>query len=560
MTRTCSISRSENHLGKRSQHRPSQFEISISFEVQNNFVFKKKSSDHSIVYITLDNKKGVSGSERETIDEELTLDPEIQREIVQAMKKTYATNKSEVNKWTESQATIKDILAKHTAAKKRRTKEEIKIITAKLDLLNTRHATKGATDSSTCSKLERTYQKQLYELQHPEVLREPSIQEARSMYEKSEVCSKAMFSTYKSRANQQWINSIKKANWEEGKEPIFNGATQTVSEVGGEFVKLYKIIFAEKEISGEEWLLEGLKEHRIVKASRRMLDEPFTKDEVARVMENLPVGKQAGPNRVPGGLFKRMVTVFAEPFADMINEASRTGTLPKHFLEGDISMLYKKGDREDPRNYRPITLLNSDYKIYTRVLAHRMAKVVHEFVAECQKGFVPDTFIAEATMLTRLIEGYTNEDGADREGIMLFLDMEKAFDRVSYAFTLRGLESLGFGKKIRKWVGMMYNTNNAPKRIMYVNGYYSDWFTIKKRSGTGLPTFPAAIFSGRASVEVRYLLREKAEGNTSRNEELQTVTIRGRHCYLPEEYQGTEVRKQGHREVVPGYRNARKYD
>ena len=82
------------------------------------------------------------------------------------------------------------------------------------------------------------------------------------MYEKSEVCSKAMFSTYKNRANQQWINSIKKANWEEGKEPIFNGATQTVSEVGlgGEFVKLYKIIFAEKEISGEEWLLEGLKD------------------------------------------------------------------------------------------------------------------------------------------------------------------------------------------------------------------------------------------------------------------------------------------------------------
>ena len=67
------------------------------------------------------------------------------------------------------------------------------------------------------------------------------------MYEKSEICSKAMFSTYKSRANQQWINSIKKANWEEGKEPIFNGATQTVSEVGGEFVKLYKIILRRKK-------------------------------------------------------------------------------------------------------------------------------------------------------------------------------------------------------------------------------------------------------------------------------------------------------------------------
>ena len=86
---------------------PASTNYLLSFETRNNFVFKQKSSDHSIVIITLDNKKGVSGSERETIDEELTLDPEIQREIEQAVEKTYASNKSEVNKWTESQAAIK---------------------------------------------------------------------------------------------------------------------------------------------------------------------------------------------------------------------------------------------------------------------------------------------------------------------------------------------------------------------------------------------------------------------------------------------------------------------
>ena len=52
--------------------------------------------------------------------------------------------------------------------------------------------------------------------------------------------------------------------------------------------------------------------------------------------------------------------------------------------------IYKKGDRCDPRNYRPITLLNTDYKVFTRVLANRMKKAVHEFVSKCQKGFVPD--------------------------------------------------------------------------------------------------------------------------------------------------------------------------
>eukprot|EP00966_Prymnesium_polylepis_P142903 3299273-Prymnesium_polylepis.2 len=68
--------------------------------------------------------------------------------------------------------------------------------------------------------------------------------------------------------------------------------------------------------------------------------------------------------------------------------------------------------------------------------------------------------------------------------------MEKAFDRVSYDFTLRGLKALGFGPKFRKWVGMMYDPNNAPKRRMYVNGYYSEWSTIKSGVAQGCPLSP----------------------------------------------------------------------
>ena len=130
-----------------------------------------------------------------------------------------------------------------------------------------------------------------------------------------------------------------------------------------------------------------------------------------------------------------MPVVFAKEFAALANESIKKGQLPKSFLEGDSSMLYKKGDREDPRNYRPSTLLNTDYKIFTRVLSKRMLGVVHEFVSETQKGFVPDVLIADATMLLRLVEAYINEEPEERKGIFLFLDMEKAFDRVSYEFT-----------------------------------------------------------------------------------------------------------------------------
>ena len=140
--------------------------------------------------------------------------------------------------------------------------------------------------------------------------------------------------------------------------------------------------------------------------------------------------------------------------------------------------MYKKEDRDDPRNYRPITLLNTDYKIFTRILAKRMRDVVHEFTSESQKGFVPHTFISEATTLLTLIEAYINEEPLDRKGILLFLDMEKAFDRVSYKFTIEGLKAIGFKGKFMQWISMMYDENKTPQRRIYVNGYYSNWFNI----------------------------------------------------------------------------------
>ena len=89
-------------------------------------------------------------------------------------------------------------------------------------------------------------------------------------------------------------------------------------------------------------------------------------------------------------------------------------------LEGDITLLYKKKDRTDVRNYRPLTMLNTDYKVYTKVLANRLKTVVHQFVSEAQKGFVPDVCRAECSMLLNLIEAWVNEEPEDRKGSSYF--------------------------------------------------------------------------------------------------------------------------------------------
>ena len=137
---------------------------------------------------------------------------------------------------------------------------------------------------------------------------------------------------------------------------------------------------------------------------------------------------------------------------------------------------------------------------------------MHEFVSETQKGFVPGVFIAEATQLLKLTEAYINEEPEDRKGIFLFMDMEKAFDRVSYDFIKKGLAATGFGKHLRKWVGMMYDVEDAPKRRMYVNGYYSRWFHIKSGVAQGCPLSPLLFLLVGEALKISLDQEEKIKG------------------------------------------------
>ena len=112
--------------------------------------------------------------------------------------------------------------------------------------------------------------------------------------------------------------------------------------------------------------------------------------------------------------------------------------MPKEFNDGIVTILYKKGVSTDVRNYRPITLLNNDYKILTRILAKRMLRIITQCISDNQIGFMPRTFLAESTMLVKLIQAHL--DSIDEGGLLVFLDLEKAFDRVSWDFMKKAIK------------------------------------------------------------------------------------------------------------------------
>ena len=105
------------------------------------------------------------------------------------------------------------------------------------------------------------------------------------------------------------------------------------------------MLFGEKEITEEDkqLLIRKLSQSGIQNESAQKLEANIENEEVLKVMDALPLGKQAGPNRIPNGLYRCMSTFFAPLLAPILRDiVSGKGKLPAHMLEGDITILYKK--------------------------------------------------------------------------------------------------------------------------------------------------------------------------------------------------------------------------
>ena len=158
-------------------------------------------------------------------------------------------------------------------------------------------------------------------------------------------------------------------------------------------------------------------------------------------MRNLPRNKSPGPDGIPNEYYKTFAKLISDELTNVLNESHRGGRLHQSTKEGTISVLYKKKDRKDIRNYRPITLLNGDYKILTRTLCKRMKKVVGKIICKENTGFSPGRFIAENTHQMKIMQKMLEEE--DTDGMFVFLDLEKAFDRVSWKYLKQAIQRLG---------------------------------------------------------------------------------------------------------------------
>lgn len=167
----------------------------------------------------------------------------------------------------------------------------------------------------------------------------------------------------------------------------------------------------------------------------------------------------------------------------MYEEIFKNREMNQRMGMGLIKLIYKrKGERVDLRNYRPITMLNTDLKILAKILANRLREVMPTIIRTNQVYGVKGKDIADTTLGIQETIRYTKTKR--KEGYAISLDFEKAFDRVNHGYLFGILEKFGFGEHFIEWIKILYR--GGITRIK-CNGFLTECFKIKRSIRQGCP-------------------------------------------------------------------------
>jgi len=127
------------------------------------------------------------------------------------------------------------------------------------------------------------------------------------------------------------------------------------------------------------------------------------------------------------------------------NEIENNDLHNDNFVLGTMTLLYKKKDRQQIENYRPITLTNTDYKIYTKIIADKLGKTAYRIIHSNQAGFIPGRNIHDYMRLTRSMIHYCKT--YKKNGYILSLYQEKAYDKIAHDYLWHVLEKYSLPQK-----------------------------------------------------------------------------------------------------------------
>lgn len=288
-----------------------------------------------------------------------------------------------------------------------------------------------------------------------------------------------------------------------------------ITEINNMFKSFYKQLYASQfkslHIQDMQNFFSRLNLPKITETQRDDLCRPITQSEILKIIQLLPNNKAPGPDGFSGEFYKKFSKILISPLSEMFQSSYVVGALPPSLMEANISLVLKKGKPpEDCASYRPISVLNLDLKILSKILAIRLESMLPSIVKNDQTGFIQGRYSTHN--VRRLLNIIQHSAQFSPEALLISLDAEKAFDRLEWPYLFFTLQQFGLGEDFVKWIQILYM---SPLSAVITNGLRSENFSIGRGSRQGCPLSPllfalameplAAAIRQDASIEGLFL-------------------------------------------------------
>ena len=366
--------------------------------------------------------------------------------------------------WETIKGTIRNEtinLATHT---RKQTRKQEKIIESEILKLQ-----KDILETSDNDKIESIKKNLLEKNNALEKITEERIQglilrSKAEMVEHGEKNSKYFASLEKKRSETKLISRLK----------INNKINTNQTEILSETELFYKNLYNKREVGHLSYNFFDDSIRKLNNLDKNSCEGHITEAECINALKNMKNQKSPGSDGITVEFYKSFWNDVKEFYINSINYSFQTGSLTDLQKQSIITLLPKQNkDITSLENWRPISLLNVDYKIATKAIANRVKGVISSIVHNSQTGFIKGRYIGENIRL--LFEIIDNAEDENKPGLIFFSDFEKAFDSINHTFIIRCLKHFNFGEDFIRWVKLFYHD---AKSCVSNNGNMSNFFVI----------------------------------------------------------------------------------
>ncbi|CDR98901.1 hypothetical protein [Sporisorium scitamineum] len=203
-------------------------------------------------------------------------------------------------------------------------------------------------------------------------------------------------------------------------------------------------------------ILLGSVTRRISSATRHKLEAPFTASELRAALQRTPDMSAPGMDGLTFPLIRAAGDVFLERISRLGNALMRGHRLPigEPMLRGVL--LPKKGDLSLLRNYRPLSIATTAFRLLGGAVSNRLQAAASEVVHSAQTGFIAGRSSASNVITVALLQHAVKSGHIAEPLWILNLDQQKAYDRVRHEWLLDCLQAYGFGPRFLTYIKEIY--------------------------------------------------------------------------------------------------------